>query len=159
MLVNRSYQQYLFKALKEIDVYQHFQVILLISNSGGRTTQKNICEKLQIERSHMVAIINVLIEKGYVTREVNFKDRRGKLISLTDGGNQVINNLNYSFAAFEQHIADEVTWQEMYNCLRVLNTINAKFKDFEMVNNEHFVAEKAWVNPALPKVESGNPFR
>jgi MarR family transcriptional regulator for hemolysin len=129
MQANKLYQQYLFRALKEIDIYQHYQIILLISRAGGRTTQKAICDALQIEKSNLVAIITLLESKNYITKEVNFKDRRGKLISLTSKSNYLISIMNSLFAVFEEQIADDLTWQEMYNCLRVLSKINEKLKN------------------------------
>ncbi|MBD1392372.1 MarR family winged helix-turn-helix transcriptional regulator [Mucilaginibacter glaciei] len=141
MLTNKSYHQYLFRALKDIEVYHHYQVLLVINKAGGRIEQKNICETLQIEKSNMVAVIAVLQKKGYVTKDVNFKDRRGKLISLTDKARDLIILLNKLFNSFEEHLADEVTWQEMYSCLRVLNKIstmlnNVSITDAAVVNIE-----------------------
>ncbi|AMR31318.1 hypothetical protein A0256_07705 [Mucilaginibacter sp. PAMC 26640] len=135
MLANKSYHQYLFNVLKEIDVYQHYQIILLISRCGGRTTQKNIGDTLQIEKSNMVAIITLLDEKGYVTKEVNFKDRRSKLISLTAKARELITTIGQSFAAFENELADDLTWQEMHNCLRVLNKVTDKLKHISLAAN------------------------
>ncbi|ASU33065.1 MarR family winged helix-turn-helix transcriptional regulator [Mucilaginibacter xinganensis] len=134
MQVNKSYQQYLSRALKEIDIYQHYQIILLISRAGGRTTQKAICETLKIEKSNMVPIITLLESKQYVTKEVNFKDRRGKLISLTPKANYLIGIMSNLFSVFEENMADDLTWQEMYNCLRVLGKVNDKLKNIALMD-------------------------
>jgi DNA-binding MarR family transcriptional regulator len=128
MLAHKSYHHYLLKVLKEIDIYQHYQIILLLSRSG-RATQKSLCENLQIEKSNMVAIMDLLESKNYITREVNYKDRRGRLITLTPKSTKVIELLDSLFASFEEHITDEITWQEMHNCLRVLKKVNDKFRD------------------------------
>lgn len=148
MLANKSYHQYLFTVLKEIDVYQHYQIILLISRCGGRTTQKNIGDTLQIEKSNMVAIITLLEEKGYVTKEVNFKDRRSKLISITAKANELIGTISQSFSNFEDEMADDLTWQEMHNCLRVLTKVNDKLKllSFTVTGSKTLNKSAAFVN-------------
>ncbi|MEO6979552.1 MAG: MarR family transcriptional regulator [Mucilaginibacter sp.] len=128
MQVNKSYQQYLFGALNEIDIYQHYPIILVINRAGGRITQKAICNELQIEKSNMVAIITLLVNKNYVTKEVNFKDRRGKLITLTAKANYLIGVLDSLFTVFEQQLFEEITWQEKFTCLRVLAKVNEKLK-------------------------------
>jgi MarR family transcriptional regulator for hemolysin len=135
MLANKSYHQYLFTVLKEIDVYQHYQIILLLSRHGGRSTQKFICDTLLIEKSNMVAIIAALEEKGYVTKTVNHKDRRGKLVSLTPKAQDTVGVMNKLFNVFEEQMAEELTWQEMYNCIRVLNKVNGKLNDMMVAGN------------------------
>lgn len=124
MLANKSYHQYLYKFLEQIDVQHHYQIILLLTRFNGKATQKMLCENLSIEKSNMAAIIDALEAKGYVTREVNYKDRRGKLVVLTPKAAEVIDGLETTFEHFETNITHEITWQEMYNCLRVLKTIN-----------------------------------
>lgn len=133
MLAHKSYHQYLLKALKEIDGYQHYQVILQLSRFG-RMTQKALCENLQIEKSNMVAIIDALERKKYVIKEVNYKDRRGRLITLTSRSAKLAGIFGSLFASFEEHLTDEVTWLEMHNCLRVLKKVNDKFRD--LINQE-----------------------
>ncbi len=129
MLVHKSYQQYLNNLLKKIDVHQHYHILLLLNRLGGKTTQKILCTELRIEKSNMVAIMDVLLQKGYVTREVNHKDKRSKSIALTPKANELIKHLLQSLAQLENEITDELTWQELYNCLRVLTRVNDKFKE------------------------------
>lgn len=124
MLANKSYHQYLYKFLEQVDVQHHYQIILLLTRFNGRATQKMLCEHLNVEKSNMAAMIDSLEAKGYVTREVNYKDRRGKLVVLTAKATEVIAGLEATFEHFEANIAQDITWQEMYNCLRVLKLIN-----------------------------------
>lgn len=128
MLAHKSYQSYLNNLLKKTEVYQHYHILLLLNRMGGKSTQKVLGTELLIEKSNMVAIIDLLIEKGYVIRDINYKDRRSKLISLTQKGNDMVNKLDHSLSALEETIIEDITWQELYNCLRVLTKVNDKFK-------------------------------
>ena len=128
MLAHKSYQSYLSNLLKKTEVYQHYHILLLLNRMGGKSTQKVLGTELLIEKSNMVAIIDLLIDKGYVVRDINYKDRRSKLISLTPKGSDMVIKLNQSIAGLEETIIEDVTWQELYNCLRVLTKVNDKFK-------------------------------
>lgn len=128
MLAHKLYQNYLSRISDNTDIYQYYQLILLLNRFGGKSTQKTLCEELRIEKSNMVAIIDLLQKKGYVTREVNYKDRRGKLIVLTPKAAELLENLDTSFSELENNVANEVSWQEMYSCLYVLNKMNDAFK-------------------------------
>ncbi|GAB2976320.1 hypothetical protein GCM10027049_08930 [Mucilaginibacter puniceus] len=128
MLAHKSYQSYLNNLLKKTEVYQHYHILLLLSRMGGKSTQKVLGTELLIEKSNMVGIIDLLIDKGYVVRDINYKDRRSKLISLTPKGGDMVTKLNQSLAGLEQTIIEDISWQELYNCLRVLTKVNDKFK-------------------------------
>ena len=128
MLAHKSYQAYLNNLFKKTEVYQHYHILLLLNRMGGKSTQKVLGTELLIEKSNMVAIIDLLIEKGYVIRDINYKDRRSKLISLTLKGSEMVTQLSQSLAGLEETIIEDVTWQELYNCLRVLTKVNDKFK-------------------------------
>jgi DNA-binding MarR family transcriptional regulator len=128
MLAHKSYQSYLNNLLKKTEVNQHYHILLLLNRMGGKSTQKILGTELLIEKSNMVAIIDLLIDKGYVVRDINYKDRRSKLISLTAKGSEMVDKLNQSLTNLEETIIEDVTWQELYNCLRVLTKVNDKFK-------------------------------
>ena len=128
MLAHKSYQSYLNNLLKKTEVYQHYHILLLLNRMGGKSTQKALGTELLIEKSNMVAIIDLLIDKGYVMRDINYKDRRSKLISLTAKGSDMVAKLNQSLTGVEEAIVEDITWQELYNCLRVLTKVNDKFK-------------------------------
>ncbi|PTQ96523.1 MarR family transcriptional regulator [Mucilaginibacter yixingensis] len=124
MLVHKSFHSYLYQLLSETDLQHHYQVIIILIRFNGKATQKLLCEQLSVEKSNMAVIINALEAKGYVKREVNYKDRRGKLITFTSKAENAIFKLKAAFEHFEKHVLTDISWQEMYNCLSVLKKIN-----------------------------------
>src|SRR3954465_6661152 len=90
MLANKTYHQQLYKILEDVDIHHHFHIILLLIRQGGKSTQKVLCSQLQIEKSNMVAIIDVLERKGYITREMNYRDRRGKMVVCTQKAKDIV---------------------------------------------------------------------
>lgn len=124
MLANKSYHHYFNRFLEHIDVQHHYQVIILLKQFNGKATQKQLCEHLLIEKSNMAAIIDALELKGYVSREINYRDRRGKLVVLTKSANEVIQGLEATFEHFKTNIIHQISRQEMECFLYVLKTIN-----------------------------------
>jgi DNA-binding MarR family transcriptional regulator len=68
---------------------KHFGVMTFLRQPGGELgslSQQAIGERLRIDRTTMVALIDELEQKGYVKRERNPDDRRAYAISLTAAG-------------------------------------------------------------------------
>ncbi|MDO3643281.1 MarR family winged helix-turn-helix transcriptional regulator [Mucilaginibacter sp. L3T2-6] len=124
MLANKTYHQQLFKILEDVDIHHHFHVILLLTRQGGRTTQKVLCDQLQIEKSNMVAIVDLLEKKGYITREINYRDRRGKMVVCTQKAWDIVSTFEDAFHELEDNVVHDISWQEMHNFLYVLRRIN-----------------------------------
>ncbi|WP_426671193.1 MarR family winged helix-turn-helix transcriptional regulator [Mucilaginibacter sp. McL0603] len=141
MLANKTYHQHLFKILEDVDIHHHYQVLLLINRLGGKTTQKVLCDNLQIEKSNMVSIIDLFEKKGYITREMNYRDRRGKMIVCTQKAREIITTFMHAFNLLQDNIVHDISWQEMHNFLHVLKKINqnllnlGKLKVIEIENN------------------------
>ena len=144
MLANKTYHQHLFKILEDVDIHHHYQVLLLIHRLGGKTTQKVLCDNLHIEKSNMVAIIDLFEKKGYIIREMNYRDRRGKMIVCTQKATELIGIFKHAFNLLHDNIIHDVSWQEMHNFLHVLKKINhnlvnlGQLKVIEMENNSVF---------------------
>lgn len=140
MLVNKTYHQHLFKILEDIDVRHHYQILLLLCRMGGKSTQKVLCDHLHIEKSNMVAIIDLLEKKGYITREMNYRDRRGKMIVCTPKTNDTITIFRHAFNLLQDNVTQDISWQEMHNFLHVLKKINqnlANLGDLKVIELEN----------------------
>jgi DNA-binding MarR family transcriptional regulator len=102
---------------------------LKATNENINTT---LAEKLFVKASSATQAVNVLVDKGYLTRTVSAKDRRVTYIELTSKGNEVIKTIN------KQHdeIVKEINKHLKLNNLEVLKTaftqyysIIKKYKD------------------------------
>jgi DNA-binding MarR family transcriptional regulator len=79
------------RALKDLGLsVRHFGVMTFLRNQtaadGESASQQGIGERLRIDRTTMVALIDDLEREGYVKRDRNPNDRRAYVITLTAAG-------------------------------------------------------------------------
>ena len=72
--------------LAEVDLNARQAGILTMATESGPMTQKALGDALRIDRTTMVALIDDLEDKGYVTRQRHPRDRRAFLVHPTAAG-------------------------------------------------------------------------
>jgi DNA-binding MarR family transcriptional regulator len=71
----------------------HLAVLSSLADSGP-TCQKDIAERLRIDGSDMVAVLDDLEHAGYVTRVRDARDRRRHAVSITSTGRRALGRLD-----------------------------------------------------------------
>lgn len=66
----------------------HFSV-LSVAASGTSPTQRELSEFLDLDPSQVVALVDVLEQRGLVERMTDPKDRRSRMIAVTEEGHRV----------------------------------------------------------------------
>lgn len=61
-----------------------FPLLFKLIKKGDGITQKEICERIHVSKSTTSKIIQSLVEKGYLRKEKDEKDKRVSRIYLTD---------------------------------------------------------------------------
>lgn len=84
MMTYRSLHQLFNQFLDNAELAQHYQLLFMLSRMGGIATQIDLVRYLKVGESTTRASINVLEQKGYVTRERHNKHNRTHLIRLTE---------------------------------------------------------------------------
>ncbi|MGA9172803.1 MAG: MarR family transcriptional regulator [Thermoactinomyces sp.] len=92
-ILKKSKQQ-LEKRLKEQgeEITAH-QYAILVRLSKGNLTVKELGEKFSIEPPTLIPIIDLLERKKLLVRIPDLKDRRRKLLQVTERGNELIGNM------------------------------------------------------------------
>ena len=75
------------------------------------------------KRSTLTSILDRLVERGYVTRDVGTTDRRTVVIGLTPAGRQVARRVLRTLASLEHAVARRVSEREIQACLNVLSVV------------------------------------
>lgn len=127
--VTKKYLNSFSKEVPElaIDRYQH--VLVLIDDHQENLSQKALAELLQIDKSHMVAILDYLTEKGYVRREKNPADRREQLIKLTPQAKKDTPLIREAICKLNSRSLKNLTAKEVQTFNTVLRTIQANLSE------------------------------
>ena len=73
-------------AMKHIGLNNGQFSLMMSLNRPVPATMKSVCDLLAMDRTTLTAALKILERRGLVKSEVDPKDRRGKLLTLTDAG-------------------------------------------------------------------------
>ncbi len=89
-MLTKLYFGALSKSMEHLGVDRHFFPLVVIDKTEEKCTQQYLSCILGVDKVCMVRIMDHLVEKGMITREVNIKDRREHLIKLTPKGKKIM---------------------------------------------------------------------
>jgi DNA-binding MarR family transcriptional regulator len=79
-----------FEALAPFDIHARDLGVLLAIDSIEPASQQQIAERLGVDRTTMVALIDALEAKGFIARRPDIEDRRRNLVELTPAGQDIL---------------------------------------------------------------------
>ena len=92
----------------------YLKLLTIIHTSRNKCTQKYLVESFNIPKQTINSAIQVFIDKGYISLQPNPKDKREKLILLTNFGEKVISNTIGKIEKIEESVLNEFTEEEIY---------------------------------------------
>ncbi|MFD1735226.1 MarR family winged helix-turn-helix transcriptional regulator [Bacillus salitolerans] len=105
--INRS-EFYLLRFLKE----------------NGPAKVSLISSELKVTASHITAVGDSLVTKGYIERNRSSEDRRIVELSLSDHGKQLFNDLNLRRTQYLYSTLDDLTDAEISELITLFNKFN-----------------------------------
>lgn len=81
---------------------------LRLMSSQENPNNKEIAEKMNLSPSRITRIMDGLIEKGYMVREINKSDRRNMILCLSKKGKNLTTRLNNAFIEIHKEILSEI---------------------------------------------------
>ncbi|MDE9828715.1 MarR family winged helix-turn-helix transcriptional regulator [Staphylococcus delphini] len=102
-----------------------FAVLELLYNKGEHTIQR-IQERILIASSSTTYVINSLENKGYLQRRQCTKDRRVSYISLTDKGQQLMDNIFPKHTKAIEKAFSILTDEELATLQQTLKTLSTQ---------------------------------
>jgi len=69
---------------------------------------KSIAEKMNLSPSRLTRIIDGLVNKGYVVRNINKIDRRNMQLDLSEKGKQLVGQLNKAYVEVHKEILENI---------------------------------------------------
>jgi MarR family transcriptional regulator for hemolysin len=88
--ITKKYFGALSKKLEHHGVDRHFSILVVLDKSSEKCTQQFLSDYLQVDKVTMVRMLDYLVEKGMISRQVNPDDRREHVIKLTPKASKVL---------------------------------------------------------------------
>ena len=107
-----------------IDV-REFTVLTLVG-AEGPCSQQRLSERLRIDRTTMVALVDSLSQKGLALRRGDPADRRAYLVEITDSGQNLMGPALVAVKIEELRILDVLPSREAKRLLAVLQILAAQ---------------------------------
>lgn len=115
---------------KEFDITPvQYSAMLAIDNHPG-IDQTALCNIIAIDRSTVAEVVTRLERKKLITRALGTKDRRTKLLYITNAGHKLIDDIESAVQTTQKRILEPLTASERTALKRML-------KKLVHLNNEH----------------------
>jgi MarR family transcriptional regulator for hemolysin len=124
--VARTYRAAVDKVAAEYGLSQATGLPVLFMGRLGEGVRSGVlADKLGIEPSSLVRVVDHLIESGLVVRHEDAQDRRAKTLRLTDEGRARAAAMEQALVPFRRHLFADIAEDDVHACLRVLGGLNA----------------------------------
>lgn len=91
--------------------------------------QKDIEEELDIRRSSVTSVLQLMDKNGYIKRLSVSEDARLKKIILTEKGMEIQKNVHDFILKFEKSLSDELSDEEANTLINLINRLSEKIAD------------------------------
>jgi MarR family transcriptional regulator for hemolysin len=124
--VARSYRAAVDKVAAEFGLSQATGLpVLFMGRMGGGVRCGVLAERLGVEASSLVRVIDHLVETGLVERRGDEIDRRAKTVHLTAEGASRAGKMEQALVPFRRQLFADIAEEDIHACLRVFNGLTA----------------------------------
>lgn len=103
------------EVLKQYEISgEQFNVLRILRGQKGQPT--NMCliqERMIAKTSNTTRLVDKLLHKGYVTREICPENRRKMEVMITDEGLKLLSELDPKIIAYEENIVNKLNLNEV----------------------------------------------
>jgi len=127
VMTYQSFEQYSSAHMKSLGItLTQFDIIATLGNQPPMTC-KLLGEKTLVTKGTMTGVLERLEEKGFIRRELNAKDARSQLISLTKKGEQLFEKIFPEHMNHLQKAFGKLSKKELENLAVSLEKLNKVF--------------------------------
>ena len=99
-------------ALAPFDIHARDLGVLLVIDRFEPASQQQVAERLGVDRTTMVAILDALEAKGITARRADAEDRRRNVVELTPAGQDVLRQATLASDAAEAELLASLSPEE-----------------------------------------------
>lgn len=100
----------------------HYGVLASLADVGP-SAQAALADRIGIDRSDMVTLLDTLEELQYVERRADPSDRRRNIVELTEAGSAALAELDQRFTAAEEELLAPLSAADRATLIRLLATV------------------------------------
>lgn len=97
------------EALAPFDIHARDLGVLLVIDRFEPASQQQVAERLGVDRTTMVAIVDALEDKGIIARHPDSEDRRRNVVELTPAGQDLLHRATAASDAAEAELLAPLT--------------------------------------------------
>lgn len=117
--INRAYEAW--SDLHGLTLYEMQMFYVIWCRESRCITQKELCQELDAPKTSVNSIIKRQLQAGWIVMEVNPRNKREKVISLTEAGETFAKRLIEPLLAYEEEAAAQMNDEEVETAVRVQN--------------------------------------
>lgn len=126
--VNRHFSKFVDKKLSEYDLTRSQAYFLLTLTRKDHISQEELCSELNMSEGTVARSMKRIEDKGLITREINPKDKRKKIIIITEKGRNKVTKIVKNNKEIEERITESLSKEEIdslkYNLVKLIQLIN-----------------------------------
>ncbi|WP_105177178.1 MULTISPECIES: MarR family transcriptional regulator [unclassified Clostridium] len=107
---------------------------LCVLDKFNSINMTNLAKELMITKQQTTGIVNNLVNKGYINREVNPDNRKEILLSITESGNDTINTIKNHMTNKLYKYFNVLGYEDKRNIIESSKTIKETIKKIEKNN-------------------------
>jgi DNA-binding MarR family transcriptional regulator len=89
---------------------------------------KQIAERMRVTPGRMTRIVDSLVDKKYVNREIDPADRRNMMLTLTESGVSMVQKLNSAYINVHRDILSDIDKQQQKPLLNAMDNLLSALK-------------------------------
>jgi len=101
--LTKQYIGVMAMSMKDTPIERYYYPLYLVGQNSGKISQQELADKLLMDKVSLVRILDVLMNDGWIIREVNPKDRRQHLLSVTEKAEPWIKKIETNLQRTNDH--------------------------------------------------------
>lgn len=94
--------------------------IMILLERNVTCTPGELVQPLGISQNNLVGIVDELIGRGYVAKQVHAEDRRARVLTLTDAGHEALTRAHAAHAQYTKEFVERVGSDNLRDLVRLL---------------------------------------
>ena len=134
--IARIVRQRFERALTPLGLRQRHLVALSYLRSYGPTAQQSLAERLRMDPSSMVCLLNELEDNDLVVRQRDRADRRRAIVELSGHGKRALSEVDRALEVVEDEILDQLDTSQRATLRALLARLDLGEPDWGLMANE-----------------------